>query len=38
MERGVPAHAEWKGDTPEKVDPAMIDDVVDVLVEVIKNA
>ena len=27
-----------QGDTPEKVDPAMIDDVVDVLVEVIKNA
>ncbi len=38
MDRGVPAHAEWKGDTPEKVDPAMIDDVVDVLVEVVKNA
>ncbi len=38
VKNGVPAHARWTGDTPEKVDPAMIDDVVDMLVEVIKNA
>lgn len=38
VDRGVPAHACWTGDTPEKVDPAMIDDIVDVLVEVIKKA
>lgn len=38
VERGVPAHARWVGDTPEKVDIAMIDDIVDVVVEVIKNA
>lgn len=38
MEHGVPAYAAWKEDKPERVDPAMIDDVVDVLVEVIKNA
>lgn len=38
MDRGVPANARWVGDTPEKVDPAMIDDVVDMVVEVIKNA
>lgn len=34
----VPANARWTGDTPEKVNPAMIDDLVDILVEVIKNA
>lgn len=38
VDRGVPAHARWVGDTPEKVDTAMIDDIVDVVVEVIKNA
>lgn len=38
VEKGAPAHARWTGDTPEKVDCAMVDDLVDVLVEVIKNA
>lgn len=38
VENGVPANARWTGDTPEKVDPGMINDLVDVVVEVIKNA
>ncbi len=38
VKNGVPAHARWTGDTPEKVDTSMIDDIVDILVEVIKNA
>lgn len=38
VEGDVPANARWTGDTPEKVNPAMIDDLVDILVEVIKNA
>ena len=38
VDRGVPAHARWVGYTPEKVDTTMIDDIVDVVVEVIKNA
>lgn len=38
VENDGPANAYWTGDTPEKVDPAAIDDLVDVLVEVIKNA
>ncbi len=38
MSKGVPTYARWTGDTPERVDVEMIDDIVDVLVEVIKNA
>lgn len=38
IDRGAQANARWTGDTPEKVNPEQIDDLVDVIVEVIKNA
>ncbi len=38
VDRGVPANAQWTGDSPEKLDPLAIEDAVDMVVEVIKNA
>ena len=38
VDKGCPANARWTGDVPEAVDPSMIDDVVDIMVEVIKRA
>lgn len=38
MQDGVPANSGSTQDTADKVSPAMVDDVVDVLVEVIKRA
>ena len=35
---GVPANAQWTGDSPEKLDTNAIEDAVDMVVEVIKNA
>jgi hypothetical protein len=35
---GAPANAHWVGDTPDKLDIQQVNDVVDVLVEVIKSA
>ena len=37
VEAGAPAHARWSGDTPERVVPEQIDDLVDILVETIKD-
>ena len=38
MEKGAPAHARWVADTPDKVNLDQINDLVDILVEVIKEA
>ena len=38
VDKGCPANARWTGDVPESVNPAMIDDAVDIMVEVIKRA
>lgn len=38
VQGGVPASAAWTGDSPEKLDTDAIEDAVDMVVEVIKNA
>ena len=38
VQDGVPANAHWTGDSPEKLDINAIEDAVDMVVEVIKNA
>ena len=38
VDRGVPANAQWTGDSPEKLDAEAIEDAVDMVVEVIRNA
>ena len=38
VQDGVPANAHWTGDSPEKLDMNAIEDAVDMVVEVIKNA
>lgn len=38
VEDGAPANARWTGDAPETIKPAMIDDIVDIMVEVIKHS
>ena len=38
IEKGAPAHARWVADTPDKVNLEQINDLVDILVEVIKEA
>ena len=38
LESSVPANAQWTSDVVEALNPAQIDDLVDIIVEVIKNA
>lgn len=38
VEGDVPARARWTGDVPETVNPGKIDDIVDIVVEVIKRS